>query len=250
MNLLGFLFDPANWSGGDGIGQRLLEHLFYSGVSLLAAMVVAIPLGILIGHTRRGNVLVAGISNAARAIPTLGLLVLAVTLMSTGALPVVLCLAVLAVPPILNGTVSGFFNADSDAVLAAAAMGMTDGQVIRRVELPLALPLIVSGVRSASLQVIASATVAAMAAAGGLGRLVLDGQKRIGGYPEVFAGAVLVMALAIVLDIVLGVAAAVLRRRANPVHRDTDTDTDPNLTAEPARESNPDGKIEPAEAKG
>ncbi|NNG20712.1 ABC transporter permease [Naumannella sp. ID2617S] len=213
MNLFDHLLDPTKWTGGDGIGARLLEHLFYSGVSLLAAMLIAIPLGILIGHTRRGNVVVAGISNATRAIPTLGLLVLAVTLMGTGTLPVVLCLAVLAIPPILNGTVSGFLNADRDAVLAAHAMGMTPMQVIRRVEWPLALPLVVSGVRSAVLQVIATATVAAMAASGGLGRLVLDGQKRQGGYPEVFAGAVLVMALAIALDIALGALTAALRRR-------------------------------------
>lgn len=253
MNLFSFLLDPANWGGGDGIGRRLLEHLYYSGVSLLLAMLIAIPLGIVIGHTRRGNVVVAGISNATRAIPTLGLLVLAVTLMSTGTLPVVLCLAVLAIPPILNGSVSGFFNADRDAVQAAAAMGMTDGQVIRRVELPLALPLMVSGVRSASLQVIASATVAAMAASGGLGRMVLDGQKRNGGYPEVFAGAVLVMALAIVLDVILGVVAAILRRRANPSGRRSEpTEPAPGETEKTLTtgKSDPDGETEPAQAKG
>lgn len=215
MNPLSHLLDPANWPGPDGITARLLQHLAYSGWALALAAVVALPLGILIGHTGRGSAVVGGLANATRAIPTLGLLVLVVTLMGTGMLPVVLALAVLAVPPILLGTVSGFTGADRDAVLAADAMGMTDWQVIRGVELPLAMPLIVSGFRSAALQVIATATVAAMAAAGGLGRLVIDGQKRRGGYPEMFTGALLVMALAIAVDLLLGALAWLLRRRTH-----------------------------------
>lgn len=213
MNLFSKLLDPAAWSGAGGIGQRLGEHLFYSGVSVLIALVIALPLGILIGHTHRGNLVVAGITNATRAIPTLGLLTLVVVLLGTGKAPVLFCLAILAIPPILIQTVAGFNNADRDAVLAAHAMGMTDLQVIGKVELPLATPLIISGLRSASLQVIATATVAAMAAAGGLGRLVIDGQRRADGYPEMFAGAALVMALAVVVDLVLGGVLAGLRRR-------------------------------------
>lgn len=215
MNPFSHLLDPASWSGSDGITSRLLEHLTYAGLALALAAVVALPLGILIGHTRRGDAVVGGLANATRAIPTLGLLVLVVTLMGTGLVPVVLALAVLAVPPILGGTVAGFAAADRDAVLAAHAMGMTDGEVVRRVELPLAMPLIVSGLRSASLQVIATATVAAMAAAGGLGRLVIDGQKRQGGYPEMISGAVLVMALAIAVDLLLGAVVWLLGRRTH-----------------------------------
>ncbi|GAB3706903.1 ABC transporter permease [Mariniluteicoccus flavus] len=213
MNPFSHLLDPASWAGNDGIANRLLEHLAYSGAALALAAVIALPLGILIGHTGRGSAVVGGLANATRAIPTLGLLVLVVTLMGTGMLPVVLALAVLAIPPILSATVAGFANADGDAVLAAHAMGMTDGQVVSKVELPLALPLIVSGFRSASLQVVATATVAAMAAAGGLGRLVIDGQKRQGGYPEMLSGALLVMVLAIAVDLLLGAAAWLLGRR-------------------------------------
>lgn len=214
MNLLEHLLNPANWSGAEGIPARIGEHVAYSAAAMALALVISLPLGILIGHTRRGNVVVAGLANATRALPTLGLLVLVVLLMGTGMLPVVLALAVLAIPPILNSTVVGFRTADPDAVLAAAAMGMTDGQQIRRVELPLASPLILSGVRSATLQVIASATVAAMAASGGLGRYVLDGQKRADGYPEMVTGALLVMVLALVADLLLGALTRVAQRRS------------------------------------
>lgn len=213
MNLFEHLLDPANWSGAEGIPARLVEHLIYSGASLAAAILIALPLGILIGHTRRGNVAVTGLANATRALPTLGLLVLAVLLLGTGVLPVVLVLTILAIPPILNATVVGFRTADPNAVLAAAAMGMTGSQQVTKVELPLASPLIVSGIRSAALQVIATATVAAMAASGGLGRFVLDGQKRADGYPEMITGALLVMVLALLADLLLGALALVAQRR-------------------------------------
>lgn len=220
MNFFGFLFDPAHWSGAEGIPQRLLEHLIYSGLSLLVAAVIALPLGIFIGHTRRGNTVVAGLSNATRAIPTLGLLVLVVTLLGTGLVPIVIALAILAVPPILNSTVAGFHNADPDAVLAAHAMGMTPQQVIAKVEFPLAVPLIVSGFRSACLQVVATATVAALAASGGLGRFVVDGQRRQDGYPEMLAGAALVALLAIVLDLLLGATGWAVQRRTQTQRTD------------------------------
>ncbi|WP_432560225.1 ABC transporter permease [Granulicoccus sp. GXG6511] len=213
MNLFEHLLNPASWSGPEGIPARLVEHLLYSGASLALAILIALPLGILIGHTRRGNVLVAGLANATRALPTLGLLVLVVLLLGTGAIPVILALTVLAIPPILNATVVGFRTADPDAVLAAAAMGMTGGQQVAKVELPLASPLIISGIRSAALQVIATATVAAMAASGGLGRYVLDGQKRADGYPEMITGALLVMVLALLADLLLGGLALMAQRR-------------------------------------
>lgn len=214
MNLFSYLLDPANWSGAQSITQRLLEHLAYSGAALLVAFLIALPIGILVGHSRRGDWFISGLSNATRAIPTLGLLVLVVTLLGTGALPVVLCLVILAIPPILSGTVTGFKTAGEETVLAARAMGMTPGQIVGKVELPLAFPLIVSGVRSAALQVIATATVAAMAASGGLGRLVIDGHS-LGDYAQMLAGAVLVMAPAIVVDVLLELIAAGLRRRTH-----------------------------------
>lgn len=211
--MLGYLLDPANWTGPSGIGMRIAEHLLYTAAAILLAAVIAIPLGILVGHTRRGDALVAGVGNAARAIPTLGLLVLIVLLMGTGLLPVVLALAVLAVPPILLATAAGVRGADPAAVQAGRGLGMTPLQVVGRLEVPLALPLIVSGLRNATLQVVATATVAALAAAGGLGRLVVDGQ-RLGpdGYPRMLAGAILVAVLAIVLDLALGSLGLLLRR--------------------------------------
>ncbi|WP_158548087.1 ABC transporter permease [Desertihabitans brevis] len=227
MNLFEFLLDPASWTGPSGIPARLLQHLLYSGAAVLLAALVAIPLGVVIGHTRRGDAVASGLSNAARAIPTLGLLVLVVTLLGTGAAPVVGALAVLAVPPVLINTVAGFRQADQEAVHAGRALGMTPWQLVRQVELPLATPLIVSGVRSASLQVIATATVAALAAAGGLGRFVVDGQ-RLGpeGYPQMLAGAVLVALLAIVVDLLLGGLSWQLERRRRHIRREERGDLD------------------------
>lgn len=215
MNLFDYISQPANWSGTDGIVDLLLQHLYYTAIAVGVAAVLAIPLGILIGHTGRGSFLVIGASNAARAIPSLGLLVLAVLLLGTGLLPIVVVLAVLAVPPILTATAAGVQGADREAVHAARALGMTAGQIVRQVEVPLALPLMISGLRSATLQVVATATVAAFAAGGGLGRLLISGQ-RTNNYSEMFAGAVLVALLAIVLDIVLGILGWFAGRRARP----------------------------------
>ncbi|MDN5725217.1 MAG: ABC transporter permease [Propionibacteriales bacterium] len=220
MNLFSYLADTQNWAGADGITARIGQHLAYTGLSLLLAAVIAIALGVAIGHFRVGQFLVVGVSNAGRAIPTLGLLVLVVTLMGSGVTPVLFALTVLAIPPILNATATGIAEADPGAVQASRAMGMTSWQVITQVELPLAFPLIVSGLRNASLQVVSTATVAALAAAGGLGRLVVDGQ-RLGedGYPQMFAGAVLVAVIAVTIDILLGLLAFGLRRRRSRTNR-------------------------------
>lgn len=220
MTFLDYLLDPANWPGDNGIWDRILEHLTFTGLAMLCAMVIAIPLGVLIGHTGRGEFLVIGLSNAARAIPTLGLLVLVVTLMNTGLFPIILALTILALPPILTATAEGVRGADTAAVHAARALGMTERQIIARVEWPLALPLIISGLRSAALQVVATATVAALTPAGGLGRLIVDGPKSNGGYPMMIAGALLVAAIAILIDLGLGVIGWLLARRARPGKRD------------------------------
>lgn len=215
MNYLSYLFDGANWPGPDGIGNYLLQHLGYTGAAVVIAAIIAIPLGILIGHTGRGSFLVIGLSNAARAIPSLGLLVLVVLLLDTGSGPIVGVLALLALPPILTATSTGISGADREAVLAARALGMTGGQIVSKVEWPLALPLVISGLRSAALQVVATATVAALAAGGGLGRLIVSGQLTRN-YPMMIAGAVLVAVLAILLDILLGSIGWLVARRARP----------------------------------
>lgn len=215
MRFLTYLLDASKWQGQDGIGKLLVQHLEYTVLAVLGAAVLAIPLGILIGHTGRGSSLVIGLSNAARAIPSLGLLVLIVTLLSTGTGPIVLVLAVLAVPPILTATAAGIQGADHEAVHAARALGMSEGQVVAKVEWPLALPLVISGLRSATLQVVATATVAAFASGGALGELLISGQLNAD-YPQMVAGAVLVAALAIVLDVVLGGVGLLALRRARP----------------------------------
>jgi osmoprotectant transport system permease protein len=203
----GWLTTGANWQGPDGIGARLLEHLEYSAISLLAAAVVAIPLGLLIGHTGRGKVVGVGITGAMRAIPSLGLLF--VSEMTIGDqltgdaglyLPVFAVLAILAIPPILAGTYAGIDQVDPAARDAAKGMGMRGTQVLWRVEVPCALPLIASGLRSATLQVIATATLAASVSLGGLGRFLIDGIQ-VRDYDQMAGGALLVAVLALGVDL-------------------------------------------------
>jgi osmoprotectant transport system permease protein len=215
MSLFEYLFDPANWGSDALINRLLLQHLFYTGAAVAIAALLAIPTGILIGHTRRGSFLVIGMSNAARALPSLGLLVLIVLLLGTGQGPIIAILAVLAIPPILTATAAGVQGADSEAVHAARALGMSERQVVAQVEWPLALPLVLSGLRSATLQVVSTATVAAFAAGGGLGQLLISGQASQN-YSQMFAGAALVAVLAIVLDIALGGVGWWAGRKARP----------------------------------
>ena len=235
MNLFEYLLDPANWQGNAGIWYLLLEHLGYTLAAVGIAAAVAIPLGTYIGHTNHGSFLVIGLSNAARAIPTLGLLVLVVLLLGTGVGPIIGVLAVLAVPPILTATAAGIHGADHEAVHAARALGMSESQVVANVEWPLAVPLVISGLRSASLQVVATATVAAYSSGGGLGRLLITGNATRN-YSEMFAGAFMVAALAIVLDILLGGLGWLASRQpgtsvdARPSHQPGRRDDRPTIT--------------------
>lgn len=203
MNHLGWLFTGANWTGPEGILVRLAEHLGYTTLTMLVAMVIALPLGAWIGHTGRGGVVVVGLANALRALPTLGLLVLLFLLVGLGLLGPLIALVIIAVPPLLAGTYSGVRNVDPAVVDAARGMGMRGLEVLRKVELPNALPLIIGGIRSATLQVISTATVAAYVGIGGLGRFILDGlgQRDFG---AMVGGSILVAALAVVADLLLG----------------------------------------------
>ena len=207
--ILAWLIDGAHWQGDDGIARRIVEHLEYSLTALLIAALIAIPLGLYIGHTGRGRFLVVNLVGAARAIPSLGLLFLAVLWIGpklNGDMaflaPAGLVLVVLAVPPILSGAYAGVEGVEPDARDAAKAMGMRGSQVLRQVELPCALPLIMSGIRSATLQVIATATIAAVVGLGGLGRFLIDGLA-VRDTPQTVSGAVLVAGLALVVDMVL-----------------------------------------------
>ncbi|MBO0889814.1 MAG: ABC transporter permease [Acidothermales bacterium] len=200
--LLSFLFTAQNWAlTPDGVPARLGEHLLYTAITLVIAFVIAFPVGLLIGHTGRGAFLAINIGNAGRALPTLGLLTLLVLLMALGILPVIIALVILAIPPIMTNTYAGIRSVEPDIVDAARGMGMTELQVLFQAELPAALPVIVGGLRTATLQVVSTATVAAYVALGGLGRFLIDGQDQQD-YPQMFAGAVLVALLAILLDVV------------------------------------------------
>jgi osmoprotectant transport system permease protein len=192
-----WLTTADNWWGTAGILQRIWEHLQYSLLAVGLAFIIAMPAGLVIGHTGRAESGAFALSGAARAIPTLGLLVLLGRWYPVQAWPVVIVLAVLAIPPILANTAAGIGGVDPAARDAAQGMGMTPLQVLTRVEVPLAAPLILAGVRSALLQVIATATIAAFAGLGGLGRFIIDGFA-VSDDARVYGGSIVVAVLALV----------------------------------------------------
>jgi len=207
--ILAWLADGAHWQGDDGILRRVTEHMEYSLTALLIAALIAIPLGLYIGHTGRGRFLVVSAVGSARAIPSLGLLFLAVLVLGPRfqgdiafLAPAGLVLVVLAIPPILSGAYAGVGGVDPAARDAAKGMGMRGSEVLRHVEVPCALPLILSGVRSAMLQVIATATIGAVVSLGGLGRFLIDGLA-VRDTPQTASGAILVALLALFVDMVL-----------------------------------------------
>jgi osmoprotectant transport system permease protein len=202
VSYFGWLFDPANWTGSAGIPARLVEHLGYVALAMIIALVIALPVGAWVGHTGRGGFLVVGSANALRALPTLGVLILLVTPFGLSIIGPLIALVVLAVPPLLAGTYAGVRNVDPAVVDAARGMGMRGGEVLWRVELPNALPLIIGGVRSAVLQVISTATIAAYVGLGGLGRYIFDGLAQRD-FPQMIGGSLLVALLAIVVDLLL-----------------------------------------------
>jgi osmoprotectant transport system permease protein len=195
-----WLTASAHWSGSDGIPSRLLEHLGYCGLALAIATVIALPLGALVGHTGRGGFIVVSLANIARAVPTLGLLLLVVTVTSLGLTPVIVPLIALATPPILVNTYEGIRGVDADIKDAAKGMGMKGPGVLLKAEVPVAMPLILLGLRTAAIQVVATATIAAYAGLGGLGRYIVDGLARKD-YPSVVGGSVLVVLLAVVVQL-------------------------------------------------
>ncbi|GAB2725397.1 ABC transporter permease [Nocardia thraciensis] len=200
-----YLTDSANWGGSSGIDHRLLEHLWYSLLAVALSAVIAVPIGLLVGHTRRGAAVIVGFANAMRALPTLGLLTFVVLLLGLGLLPPLLALITVGVPPLLAGAYAGIANVNPDVVDASRAMGMTERQVLVRVEVPNALPVLLTGLRAATLHVVATATIAAYVNLGGLGRYIFDGIS-LYKYDRVLVGALLVAALALVLDAILAFA--------------------------------------------
>jgi osmoprotectant transport system permease protein len=192
-----FFSDSAHWQGYDGIPSRFAEHVQYTLLALAVAAAIGLPVGLLTGHTGRGGNAIAVVANAARALPSFGLLVLSVLLIGFGLLPVMIPLVVLAVPPILVTTYEAVRTVDPAPVDAARGMGMPESGILFRVEVPVALPLILSGLRSAAVQIVSTATIAAYVSLGGLGRYVIDGLYQRN-YEKVVGGATLVAVLALI----------------------------------------------------
>ena len=192
---IGYILDPGHWSGYLGIGHLMAQHVLYSLLGVGLSAIIGMPLGWWVGHTGRGRGLLVSASGAVRALPTLGLITLFGLALGIGLLAPLLALIILALPSVYTGVES----ADPIAVDAARAAGMSEFQVLARVEIPLGAPLLVGGLRSAGLQVIATATLAAYTGAGGLGRLMFLGLKTQD-YVMMLASSLLVIALALVSE--------------------------------------------------
>ncbi|UGY92216.1 ABC transporter permease [Streptomyces gobiensis] len=225
-----WLTTGAHWTGTGGIGQRLGEHVFLTVVCLAVACAIALPVALWLGHIGRGGALAINISNAGRAVPTFAVLVL-LTLSPLGRYalwPTLIALILFAIPPLLTNAYVGMREADRDVVEAARGMGMSGGQLLWRVELPLAFALVMTGIRAAAVQVVATATLAALPGGGGLGRIITAGFNTYN-TPQVVAGAVLVAVLALAVEAALVLADRALdpmRRRARAV-REPEPDTAP-----------------------
>jgi len=200
--VIAWFADPANWTGSSGIPTRLLEHLQISGESVAIAGVIALPIGIGLGHYGRFGALALNVSNVGRALPSFGILVIAFQVFGLGNLPVILALTALAIPPMVTNSYVGMREVDPDIKEAARGMGYRELAQLVRVELPLAVPLVMAGIRTSAVQVVATATLAAIIAGGGLGRYIIDGYGQQV-YTEVFAGALLVALLALATELSL-----------------------------------------------
>lgn len=207
MSLVAWFADGSHWTGSDGVPARLFEHVALSAAVVGIACALALPVGVLLGHLGRGGAVAVQVGNVGRAIPTFGvLLLLATGPLGIGTAPALVALTLFAVPPLLTNAYAGLRGVDRDVTEAARGMGLSGRQLLLEVELPLALPLLLVGIRTAAVQVVATATLAAVVAGGGLGRLIVDGLGRQD-TDMVLAGAVLVAALALLTDLALGAVA-------------------------------------------
>ena len=225
--IVDFFLNPANWAGQTGIPNRLFEHLVISGIAIFVATIIGLPLGLYIGHTGRGANLAINLANIGRAVPSYAILVmvLPVTLalapvlgyppaLGLNPLPILISMTLLAIPPILVNAYAGLRSVDRELIEAARGMGMRERQILRSTELPLASPVIIGGFRTATLSVIATATIGAILSGGGLGRFIFDGLNQgLAGRASIYAGAILVTVLAVVVDLAL----ALVQRRLTPV---------------------------------
>ncbi len=217
MNLIAqafaWIFDPAHWTTnalGTGIPDALVQHLILSGVSLLVAAIIALPLGFYIGHTGKGRNVAIIASNISRALPSLGLLsILLITItdppfLPTGYLANIIVFVILGIPPLLAGAYAGLEQVDRQTIDAARSIGLTELQILFKVEIPLGAELIVGGIRSSALQIIATVTIASVYGQISLGTYIEGGYQQ-GDYVEMTAGAILVAALALIVDGLLAI---------------------------------------------
>ena len=218
LDALGWLFARENWDGAGGILSRLQQHLYFTLAVVAVACVLALPAGVAIGHTRRGVAVGPMITASARALPTLGLLTLVGLWSGLGLVAPFCALLVLAIPPMLAGAYAGITSAETVTVDAARAIGLSSWQVLTQVELPAAVPLLLEGLRSTTLQVVATATLAAYTADVGLGRFLFAGLKTRD-YAQMIGGALLVVVLALVLDLLLVQAKRLITRKLDPSTR-------------------------------
>lgn len=235
MELIGgivaWFADPAHWQGSAGVPTRVAEHLGLTAASLLIASLVALPMGLAVGHTGRGAGLAVNLANLGRALPTLATmgLVLPLTVaidpqFGFKILPALIALVALAIPPVLVNAYAGVNGVDRDIVEAGRGMGMRPMELLLRVEIPIALPVIVAGIRSGAVQIIATATLAAVFGGPGLGRYLVEGNDQ-SDYPMIFAGVVLVGVLSLATELVF----ALLQRAFTSPGVPGDPPPDPRL---------------------
>jgi len=223
---LQWLVDPANWSGVDGIPARVWEHVQLSVIALVIATLIAVPIGLWIGHTRRGQFWTVQFANVGRSIPSLAVLSIMFLIavkefpsLAFGFLPTIVALTLLGIPVILINTYVGIQQVDPDTVEAARGMGMNGRQVLATLEVPMAMPLIMTGLRLAAVQIVATAGLAALIAGGGLGRYIVDGFA-LRENDRIVAGAILVAVLSLLTDLAFSLLAKV---------------TSPKLSSEPGK---------------
>ncbi|MBM2809706.1 MAG: transporter permease [Chloroflexi bacterium] len=205
--VLAWIADPAHWVGFDGIPTRVGEHLTMSVTALALSLAIALPVGLALGHTGKGGAVAINIANVGRALPSLALIALALPVafglgLGLGFWPTMFALVPLGLPPIITNTYVALRSIDPDLIEAARGMGMREWDLLRRVEIPVAAPVIIAGVRNAAVAIVATATLGAIVASGGLGRYIVDGLARQD-QARLFVGAVLVALLAIGAELAL-----------------------------------------------
>nr|WP_168514263.1 ABC transporter permease [Streptomyces sp. S1D4-11]QIZ00036.1 ABC transporter permease [Streptomyces sp. S1D4-11] len=213
-----WLSDPAHWSGDDGVWHRLSQHLVLTVVCLVISCLIALPVALVLGHLGKGGALAVNISNIGRAVPTFAVLVLLLLtpLGKWGEGPTVVALVLFAVPPLLTNAYVGMREVDRSVVRSARGMGMTGRQMLFHVELPLSLPMVMNGVRIAAVQLVATATIAALAGGGGLGRIITAGFN-LASTPQVVAGAILVAVFALIVEGIFEIAERLAPRWARGI---------------------------------